>query len=49
MSRDSEARAIEDHNRIRKDFTLLREHDARVAHLLQEMSAGISQLHLLNG
>jgi hypothetical protein len=47
LSRDSEARAIEDHKKISKEFDMLRNHDKRVAHLLQEMSAGISQLHLL--
>jgi hypothetical protein len=47
LSRDSEARAIEDHKKISKEFDMLRDHDKRVAQLLQEMSAGISQLHLL--
>jgi len=47
ISRGSEARAIDDHKKICKEFEMLHDHDARVAHLLQEMSAGISQLHLL--
>ena len=46
MSRGSEARAIEDHNHIRKEFVLLRDHDDRVARALQELGAGMHELLL---
>jgi hypothetical protein len=49
MSRGSEARAKEDHNRIRKEFELMREHDGRVARALQEIGVGVRELLLRPG